>query len=923
MPSLAGNKMTLESNRFQSVLIVFAAITQTVFSLYEFDVSPDIVLLEQHTDRIRGITQNEGVDFILGGLFPVHTSSGSGCGEIRLEKGLERLEAMLFAIDLINNDTELLPGLRLGYDIRDSCNTENVALDESIHLISSGDLLDVESCAGEAPLTTSTLNTTERVSTSAVIGAASSFVSIPVASLLRLFNIPQVSYASSSPVLSNRDRYGYFYRTVPADDLQARAMIDLALRFEWRYFSTIYSDNPYGEPGIDELRRLAQENGLCIDVDEGIGESFTAVDYRRVALQILNSSAEVVILFASQDHAKELFVQLDNIQQEFGSSRQFLWIASDSWVQSITLVHQFNRTVAGLWGITPLSHFIQAFQEYFSQLTPISDLRDPWFEEFYKAYLGCNEDNNSCSNNSRITDQPKYAQGAKVAQVIDAVYSVAHAVHNFLTDNCDDPITWHRQNQSCNGQVQPLNGETVLGYLQNVSFFNNVTNNTIVFDSNGNVEARYKVLNYQQMTTPNGNVEYEFVTVGVWDGTAEPGMRLSLTKSFPFQFGLSESGQVLHSRESHCQLCQPGYYHRQILSSCCGTCDPCLGMSYSNSSTSFECLLCPKFTWGNNPLVGSNTCIPIQESFLQYHDIWAIALVVFAAIGILSIGFVSVLMGVFWDTPVIKSSGREQMVLILIGITCCFILTFFYIGRPSTFTCVFQRVGVWFCFSIILGAILIKLIRIARIFLRGKGTTRPKFITPSYQVLFTFFVVGGQLLLSVISLITVYPSAELVVTNASNSNDFPFTLVKCASPDIVTFILHLVYLSALVIANNVLALLTIRFPSNFKEAMHISFSTFAIGLIWIVFIPTYFATTNKFRIAVISSAAQLTGLAVLFCLFGPRLYLTVVHLKGQTKPATSDKVLSVSVSAGLPTSDSSTNKRSQPPDGIISLSSLA
>ena len=242
-----------------------------------------------------------------------------------------------------------------------------------------------------------------------------------MASLLRLFSVPQVSYASSSPVLSNRDRYGYFYRTVPAVDLQARAMIDLALHFEWRYFSTVYLDNPYGEPGIDELRRLARENGLCIDVDEGIGEAFTAVDYRRVALQILNSSAEVVILLATQDQAEELFVQLNNIQQELGLSRQFLWIASDSWAQSITLVHQFNHTMAGLWGITPLSHFMQGFEDYFSQLTPISNLRDPWFEEFYEAYLGCDEPNNSCSNNSRITDHPRYVQGTKVAQVINAV----------------------------------------------------------------------------------------------------------------------------------------------------------------------------------------------------------------------------------------------------------------------------------------------------------------------------------------------------------------------------------------------------------------------------------------------------------------------------------------------------------------------
>ena len=34
------------------------------------------------------------------------------------------LEAMLFAIDRINNDMNLLPNLTIGYDVRDSCNDE-------------------------------------------------------------------------------------------------------------------------------------------------------------------------------------------------------------------------------------------------------------------------------------------------------------------------------------------------------------------------------------------------------------------------------------------------------------------------------------------------------------------------------------------------------------------------------------------------------------------------------------------------------------------------------------------------------------------------------------------------------------------------------------------------------------------------------
>ena len=66
--------------------------------------------------RLRGFRDVQNKDFVLGGLFPVH--SGSDCKTLRQQRGLERLEAMLFAIDRINNDTNLLPNLTIGYDVR-------------------------------------------------------------------------------------------------------------------------------------------------------------------------------------------------------------------------------------------------------------------------------------------------------------------------------------------------------------------------------------------------------------------------------------------------------------------------------------------------------------------------------------------------------------------------------------------------------------------------------------------------------------------------------------------------------------------------------------------------------------------------------------------------------------------------------------
>lgn len=71
-------------------------------------------------------------DLVLGGLFPVHEKGGGveECGRVNEARGIQRLEAMLFAIDSINRDTTLLPGVSLGVHILDTCSRDTYALEQ-------------------------------------------------------------------------------------------------------------------------------------------------------------------------------------------------------------------------------------------------------------------------------------------------------------------------------------------------------------------------------------------------------------------------------------------------------------------------------------------------------------------------------------------------------------------------------------------------------------------------------------------------------------------------------------------------------------------------------------------------------------------------------------------------------------------------
>lgn len=134
-----------------------------------------------HSIRLEG-------DITLGGLFPVHAKGPPGvpCGDIQREDGIHRLEAMLYALDQINSDPELLPNVTLGARILDTCSRDTYALEQSLTFVQAliqKDTSDVRCTNGEPPVFVKP----EKVV--GVIGAAASSVSIMVANILRLFQV--------------------------------------------------------------------------------------------------------------------------------------------------------------------------------------------------------------------------------------------------------------------------------------------------------------------------------------------------------------------------------------------------------------------------------------------------------------------------------------------------------------------------------------------------------------------------------------------------------------------------------------------------------------------------------------------------------------------------------------------------------------
>ncbi|KAI1309377.1 Metabotropic glutamate receptor 3 [Halotydeus destructor] len=227
---------------------------------------------------------NYSGDILIGALFPLHErNSQFDCGRIQ-DEGVQLLEALLYTFKVINENQSILPGVKIGVLALDSCDSTAYALEQTMDFI-KGFIARNNEYYGERKFTCSdgTLpkyreGSFDRVM--GIIGGQSSAVSIQLANILRLFKVPQISYLSTSVTLSNKQKYEYFFRTVPSDVNQAQAIMEILKVFRWTYVAIVYSDNDYGTRGYEQLVELAQHHNICFSNPQTINEDhFTEGDY--------------------------------------------------------------------------------------------------------------------------------------------------------------------------------------------------------------------------------------------------------------------------------------------------------------------------------------------------------------------------------------------------------------------------------------------------------------------------------------------------------------------------------------------------------------------------------------------------------------------------------------------------------------------
>ncbi|CDQ88097.1 unnamed protein product [Oncorhynchus mykiss] len=378
-------------------------------------------------------------------------------------------QTLIFALEEINNSSDLLPGLSLGYQVYDSCSYAPLAIHSALALMNSpgpeDSLGDPSSCSRSPAVL-------------GIVGESSSTSTIGISSLVGPFSIPVISHFATCACLSNRKKFPSFFRTIPSDFYQSRALAKLVKHFGWNWVGVVNSNNDYGNNGMATFMEAAWLEGVCVEYQESIHRTDPREKLLEVVKVIRRATARVVVLFLTLG---ELIPLMNEMALEGDPGLQ--WVGSESWITARLLAD--NKAYGFLRGAV-------GFAIRNARLDGLGGFLDKFWETVFQCSFEGGSSTLCTGTESLAKLKNQYTDVSELrisSKVYTAVYAIAHALHNLLTD---------LKNYTDSGKRPVYTPQQqVLQYLKEVRF-RVKTGEDIWFDDNGDVVACYDLVNWQQ-----------------------------------------------------------------------------------------------------------------------------------------------------------------------------------------------------------------------------------------------------------------------------------------------------------------------------------------------------------------------------------------------------------------------------------------
>uniref|UniRef100_A0A7N8XXP4 Extracellular calcium-sensing receptor-like n=1 Tax=Mastacembelus armatus TaxID=205130 RepID=A0A7N8XXP4_9TELE len=362
------------------------------------------LVCRQREDLKNPQLSNDG-DIILGGIFSFHSSWKNRQDSYILNfREFQFAQAMIFAIEEINNSTDLLPGISLGYKMYDTCGSVARSVRVGLALANGNE-------AVSAP---SEEQCTKPAQVQAIIGETTSSVSRAVITVIGPFYIPLVGksgkYTYDSNCLFDKTKYPSFLRTIPSDYYQSRALAQLVKHFGWTWVGAIRGNDDYGNNGMATFTETAQQLGICLEYSVPFFRTDPPDKIGKIIDIIKASTSKVIVAFLTQMDMDVLIHELSK-----HNLTGYQWVGSEGWIlDSQTAETDRHHLLDGFW--------------------------ETLFSCKFKQSESSTGNERECTGHEDLTGVQNGFTDMSLMPIFNnvykAVYAVAHALHSIL-----DPLT--------------------------------------------------------------------------------------------------------------------------------------------------------------------------------------------------------------------------------------------------------------------------------------------------------------------------------------------------------------------------------------------------------------------------------------------------------------------------------------------------
>ncbi|XP_039208030.1 vomeronasal type-2 receptor 26-like [Crotalus tigris] len=356
-----------------------------------------------------------------------------------ITKFYQHILALAFAVKEINEDSQILPNVTLGFHIYDSYYNPRMTYRTTLDLLfKSKEFVPNYKCDSQKNLM-------------AIIGGLGSDTSSNIAEVVGFYKIPQLTYGSLAQEELQTSKLSSLYFMIPKEDHQYIGIIQLLHHFRWTWIGIFAMDNNNGECFLQKIQPILSQNRICSSFVQRLPQLIHIEHYTKlydiflsIFTNLRNSNTTTFLVYGESGTImwlRAITFVTDPESIETASFRK-VWImtAQIDFVLSGFQVTWDLQMFHGALSFTVHSRAVVGFKEFLQTIKPHSGYRDGFLQDVWEQLLDCSfskselqeMSSRQCPEEIKLEDLPgpvfEMEMTGQSYSVYNAVYAVAYAL---------------------------------------------------------------------------------------------------------------------------------------------------------------------------------------------------------------------------------------------------------------------------------------------------------------------------------------------------------------------------------------------------------------------------------------------------------------------------------------------------------------